>query len=99
MNNPLLSPIVSFKMTHELCVRILLRYVFSFYFQFNISGGTSLKGPRGMLDICRGHGECWTFVGGMGNAGHIFVGGKGNAGHSATHELIIHHALYVKSLR
>ena len=49
--------------------------------------------------VCRGHGECWTFVGGMGNAGHIFVGGKGNAGHSATHELIIHHALYVKSLR
>ena len=29
----------------------------------------------------------------------MFVGGKGNAGHSETHELIIHHALYVKSLR
>ena len=41
-----------------------------------------------MLDICRGHGEYWTFV-----------GGTGNAGHSETHELIIHHALYDKSLR
>jgi hypothetical protein len=41
-----------------------------------------------MLNICRGHGEYWTFV-----------GGTGNAGHSETHELIIHHALYDKSLR